>query len=338
MAKAIKLKSGKCNVQVFVGYDENGKKIRKSFTAPTRWEAEKLADEFIRNGKKEEPKLTVGEAIDGYISVKENVLAPSTIHGYKIVRRNRLQTLMSLDVHEVNSLNMQLAINEDAKNVGWKSINEAKNLILTSLKMYGVKPDINVTLPAKKRKIKKLPTVEQVIKAVKGSDVELACLLAIWLSLRLSEVRGLQFGDIEGNVVTIQRSNVCLGGKDNVRDVNKTYSSTRELTIPPYIKALINKVPHKNKTDFVIHMEYQTVCRHFKKQLAKDGLSMRFHDLRHLNASVMLMLGIPDKYAMERGGWSTNHTLKAVYQHTFSEERKLVDEKIDNYFNNILGI
>ena len=59
---------------------------------------------------------------------------------------------------------------------------------------------------------------------------------------------------------------------------------------------------------------------------------------RHLNASVMLMLGIPDKYAMERGGWSTNHTLKAVYQHTFSEERKLVDEKIDNYFNNILGI
>ena len=58
--------------------------------------------------------------------------------------------------------------------------------------------------------------------------------------------------------------------------------------------------------------------------------------LRHLNASVMLMLGIPDKYAMERGGWSSNRVLKAVYQHTFSEERKLVDARIDGFFNDLL--
>lgn len=51
----------------------------------------------------------------------------------------------------------------------------------------------------------------------------------------------------------------------------------------------------------------------------------------------MLLLGIPDKYAMERGGWSTPNTLKSVYQHTFSEERRQVDAKIDNFFNGILG-
>ena len=63
---------------------------------------------------------------------------------------------------------------------------------------------------------------------------------------------------------------------------------------------------------------------------------MIFHDLRHLSMSVMLMLNIPDKYAMERGGWSTNSTLKLVYQHAFSDERKKVDKKIDEYFNSIL--
>ena len=63
---------------------------------------------------------------------------------------------------------------------------------------------------------------------------------------------------------------------------------------------------------------------------------MSFHDLRHMNASIMLMLGIPDKYAMERGGWSTNSTLKAVYQHTFSTERKAADRKINEYFNGLL--
>ena len=58
--------------------------------------------------------------------------------------------------------------------------------------------------------------------------------------------------------------------------------------------------------------------------------------LRHLKASVMLMLGVPDKYAMERGGWATDNVLKSVYQQTFSTERVKVDTIIDNYFNGIV--
>ena len=36
-------------------------------------------------------------------------------------------------------------------------------------------------------------------------------------------------------------------------------------------------------------------------------------------------------------GWATNSTLKNVYQHTFSEERKQVDEMIDRYFEEALN-
>lgn len=71
-----------------------------------------MADDYLKHGKKEEQKITVGEAIDGYIRLKENVLAPSTIRGYGIIRRNRLQSLMSVDIHEVNNFNMQLAGND----------------------------------------------------------------------------------------------------------------------------------------------------------------------------------------------------------------------------------
>jgi integrase len=59
---------------------------------------------------------------------------------------------------------------------------------------------------------------------------------------------------------------------------------------------------------------------------------MTFHQLRHMNASVMAALGIPNLYAQERGGWSTDHTLKRVYQHTFSEERMKVDRIVDTFF------
>jgi integrase len=75
----------------------------------------------------------------------------------------------------------------------------------------------------------------------------------------------------------------------------------------------------------------------FTRLLERKGIQhMSFHELRHMNASIMLMLGIPDKYAMERGGWSTNSTLKSVYQHTFSSERKAADKKINDYFISLL--
>ena len=338
MASAKKLPSGNWRIQVFVGKNADGSNNMKSFTAPTRWEAEKIAAEFIEEGRKEKKKFTVAKAVDGYISLKSNVLSPSTIRGYGILRRNRLQSLMPLDIHEVNSFTMQQAINEDAATVSGKTINEAKNLVLTALKLYGVKPDICVTLPAKKPTIKNLPTAEEFINIIRGTDIELPCLLAVWLSLRISEVRGLQFGDIgKDNRVTVRRSKLYFDGADHVRNVNKTFKSTRMLKVPPYLLNLINAVPHQSDDEFIVQMGYQQIRNHMTALLKAHDLYMTFHDLRHLNASVMLALGIPDKYAMERGGWATNSTLKNVYQHTFSAERDQVDEKIDNYFNGILG-
>lgn len=63
---------------------------------------------------------------------------------------------------------------------------------------------------------------------------------------------------------------------------------------------------------------------------------MTFHDLRHVNASVMAMLRVPDKYAMERGGWKTDKIMKDTYMQTFSKQRIEVDNMIDNYFETSL--
>ena len=108
--------------------------------------------------------------------------------------------------------------------------------------------------------------------------------------------------------------------------------------IPEYLIRLIQAVPHQSESDFIVPTHYQTITKRLKKLAKKNGYEMTFHDLRHLNASIMLMLGIPDKYAMERGGWSSNGVLKSVYQHTFSAERKLVDERIDGFFNDLLRV
>ncbi len=61
-----------------------------------------------------------------------------------------------------------------------------------------------------------------------------------------------------------------------------------------------------------------------------------FHDLRHLNASVMALLRILDKYAQERGGWKSDNVMKKIYMQTFPEEREKVDDMIDHYFEDIM--
>ena len=72
----------------------------------------------------------------------------------------------------------------------------------------------------------------------------------------------------------------------------------------------IHTARYEKDNDFIVQMEYQTLRSKFYKLLEERGYHMTFHDLRHLSAIVMLMLNIPDKYAMERGGWLTNSILK----------------------------
>lgn len=336
MASAKKLPSGRWRVQVYLGKDRSGKPIMKSITADSRREAEKEAHILEAEYQAEKDRFTVRQALDGYIALKQNVLSPATLRGYRNIRNSRLQSIMNVDVHDVDSFKMQQAINEDAATKSCKTIASARNLIMSALKLYGIQLQLNVTLPARKPNMKELPTAKQVIEMVRGTDIELPCMLAMWLSLRVSEVRGLQFRDLRGNVLTVCRSKLYVGGDDVVREVNKTYNSTRRLVVPEYLINLINAVPHESEEDFIVPVNYQFICKHLRKLAKANGYQLTFHDLRHLNASVMLALGIPDKYAMERGGWSTNATLKAVYQHTFSEERKQVDAKIDDYFNRLL--
>ena len=84
MSDAKKQSNGKWRNQLYVGRDENGKRIYESFTADTKKEANALAAararELEMHGRKQQKpcELTVGEAIDKYIEDRDAVLQPKT--------------------------------------------------------------------------------------------------------------------------------------------------------------------------------------------------------------------------------------------------------------------
>ena len=172
--------------------------------------------------------------------------------------------------------------------------------------------------------------VNDAVTLCKGTDFELPFFLAVWLGLRTSEIRGLTWDCLDGDILTIKQA--MVDGEDGPQlKQPKTYSGNRKLKVPPYIMGLLDETPHTD--EYIVHATRNVLYKHLQRACARCGVQpFRFHDLRHVNASVMLRLNVPDKYAMERTGHSTNNMLKNVYQHTMDDKAVAVADAVDGFF------
>lgn len=149
----------------------------------------------------------------------------------------------------------------------------------------------------------------------------------------MSEIKGLTQDSVSDGFITIKQVCVNVNGSDIIKNQAKQFTRNRKHKIPSYIQSLIANV----SSDFLVPISGKMINYKFSKILKDNDLPhMSFHDLRHVNASVMAMLQVPDKYAQERGGWKTDAVMKKVYTHTFSKERQIVDQQIDSFFDNII--
>lgn len=328
--RPVELPSGRWRCQVMVG----GRRIDVIEDDPAVAHAKALA---VKAGLLEEKKppseLTVGEAIDRYVESKDAVLSPSTIAGYKRIRKNAFQDIMLVRLSELTQERVQRAVNKMAKERSSKSVRNAHGLLSAALAEY--KPDmvLRTTLPQKQKYDVAIPSdedMQRIMQAAQGTEMELPILLAMWLGLRASEIRGLTWDCISGGVIHIRQAIVEGTNGPEVKGT-KTYSGDRRLRLPPYLEELLSRQPHTD--DYIVHMSGQVIYKRFVRLCEKAGIQhFRFHDLRHANASVMLALGVPDKYAMERMGHATSNMLKTVYQHTMKSKQEEVADAVDDYF------
>ncbi len=338
--KARLLPSGKYSVPINY-YDEFGNRKQTSRTAATEAKALKLAQDFLDSKNTMlDDTTTLRDATRCYIETRVGIIQPTTIRTYIILAENAFRCLQKTRLCDLRPVDIQRAISIESKRASPKYVKNAFGLFKSVLKMFEVDVNLSsVKLPKVVRKEKELPEFATIFDIFKGDDIELYVLLAAWLSLRIGEVAGLQFQDVdeEQKLLHIRRTIIPTKSGNKLREGCKTEKSARTLQLPDYILELIKAIPHENDTDQILQITPRALYGRFKRRVEKHGIDMTFHDLRHLNASVMLMLGVPDKYAMERGGWATDNILKSVYQQTFSAERVKVDALIDNYFNSIVN-
>ena len=337
MAKPKKVKSGKWRVRIYNYTDENGNKIYECITRDTKAECEYAAAEFrkFKKGQKPEESLTVGDAVDKYIDLCRT-LSPATVDGYEKIRRTGFQDLMSVDVRMLDDVVLQQAINEESVREGRRGRISPKTVsnewaLISSALWHICRVKYDVRLPKRQRKYKDYPEPQQVVDIIKGSSIELPCLLALHMGFRMSEIRGFKWEDIDGDYITVNRVIVDVGTMPVEKDEAKTPASKRTHRIPPHIRKLMDEADHSQP--YIVPLNHNQFYHRFRRMMDAEGFSITFHDLRHMNTSIMVFLGVPERYRMERNGWESSHVMKDRYEHTFTSQRIEVDDKVDAYFD-----
>lgn len=337
MPKARQLPSGMWRAQVYSHTDENGKKIRESFTAPSRTEAEMLAAQFANSRDRLRAEdLTVGEAVQKYIDVNEAVLAPDTVAGY-LATAKRMKPIARLRIRKITSADVQKFVSDLTADYSPKTIKNTYGLLHEVLTFFDPSLVLRVRLPKQTRKAGYAPSDEDVTRLFNAASrkMQLAIALAAFHSFRRGEISALKFKDLEGNRLHVHAD--LVQDKDNkwiYKPYPKTDDSDRYATLPQY---LVDFIGTGDPEAYIVGWMPGTISKRFYDLKKELGIEIRFHDLRHYYASVASILQVPDIYTASFGGWRPDGTtMKKVYQNKIVSMEDVYTDKLNQYFENLV--
>lgn len=344
MAKAKKLPSGQWRTLVYSHTDPATKKRKyKSFTADSKWESESLAAEYRNKQKnsivRNDLDLTVEQAMDRYITSKENVLSPATVREYIRSSGRDLKMLQNIKLRDLTQELIQRAINEEAKTKAPKTVRNIHGFLSAAINMFYPEFKLDTTLP-KKRKIERhIPIeddVKKLMKTAEGKEVEIPILLAATGSLRRSEISAVRQKNVTDTGIYIKSAIVQDKDKKWVEKIPKTDAGYRFCPLPAEIVKKLRAVEPIDNDDRIVRLNPNQIYNRFQTIQRRAGTPhIRFHDLRHYYASILHAIGVPDKYIMQYGGWSTDTVLKNVYQHVMDDKDAEEQAKVISHFSEV---
>lgn len=231
---------------------------------------------------------------------------------------------------------------------------------------YAMKTDIILSNPADKFDLPKIEEykpkfytsdeVKTLLNEVLGTKLEIPVMIDCFYGFRRSEVVGLKWSsiDFEKKTITINHTITQSNGKLIIRDKTKTKSSKRTLPLEPIVESFLLELKEKQEKNKELcgdsynkeYLEYicvdncgnlirpDYVTETFLKLLKKKKLKqIRFHDLRHTCASILLKNGANMKEIQAWLGHSNYNTTANLYAHLDTSSVNDVGKVITNVFS-----
>lgn len=325
--KAKKMSSGNWYINLRLGGESIGVTaatekacIRDAAAIKAEWLAKKKLPQTTTETPEPLPTLTA--AIDKYIARKRRTLSQSTLRGYRAIQKHRFQGQMAASVDSLLQADWQSIINEELALAAPKTVVNAFKFVRTVIKgETGVELNMDrITLPQIPRSNTAFLQPDEIkifVQAVKDTKVAVAALLAL-SSLRISEISALRWENIPANPKFIRVSGSVVRGEDSTwvqKKENKNVSSTRN--VPVLIPELLEVIKRDRKPKGpVMDYDQDTLRETVHRICAQNQITdVTIHGLRHSFASLAYHLQVPEKIAMEIGGWSDPGTMHKIYTH-----------------------
>lgn len=152
--------------------------------------------------------------------------------------------------------------------------------------------------------------------------------------LRRSEIWGLTWKDVnfETGELSVNKTLQKVGTTMQILPC-KSVSSVRTISIPQSLVPMLIRYKKNHPNNFYIfqNLDYDAVTKWFRAWQPRVGLDkIRFHDLRHTHATLLLYQGIDIKTISERLGHSNIGITMNIYTHVVREldtnAAKAIDE------------
>ncbi|BCD08908.1 TPA: tyrosine-type recombinase/integrase [Bacillus cereus] len=291
--------------------------------------------------------------LERFLEDKMTKVKKQTLNTYRwIVEKHIIPAIGDVELTKLNPMIIQGLYNKLTKEkaLSDENIQKVHTLINDSLKKaerWGLIARNPAALVDRPKAVKKEITVwnveevRQFLKyAKKSGRYYIAFLLALTTGMRQGEILGLRWKDVdfENSCVRITQT-LSSDGKD-LLPYTKTKSGSRTIDLPEETVTALKKhwlfirgEREKNRSyknlDLVVCTEFGTpthksnIRRVFRSIIKKADIpKIRFHDMRHTHATLLLLQGVNPKIVSERLGHADVRITLDTYSHLLPSMQK----------------
>lgn len=341
-----------------------GKRKRKKQRGfKTKRDAEKalaLVEAEVYKGTYFETSSTLfRDHLNDWYRSKKNSISVQTANTYEAYLRNRIIPYLGhVQMSQLTPILLQNYVNElKEEGLASSSIKKVYNIIKGALD-YAVNMELLPSNPIKKLQLPKdrkkemtvweVPEIKSFEKRASLDRLYPAFYLAITTGMRRGEILGLRWKDVDlEKGMLYVRQTLSKDGKQFLKGA-KSEASIRSIKLSNDTIVLLRKqkmVVAKEKlrcgADYVDNdliictakgtpINPENLKRTFQRLIKEANVpSIRFHDLRHTHATMLLASGINAKVISERLGHSNIKTTLDIYSHVLPSMQEEAANQID---------
>lgn len=361
MASIIKDKNDNYQVRYYATLkDGSRKQLQKKFER--RSDAKRFASEIEAADHAgtyvEADRQSFSKWLDAWLAIHGHKLQPNTLESYQCNAKKAKEYFLNKRVQSITPSAIDGFYAHLLKTYSATTVQRVHALLRRAYQdalRDGLVPrnPFDLVERPKAQKYKSTPPTQQALAAllagVEGTPYYLPIYIAASAGLRLSEVMGLYWDDINLDTQMLSVRRVQVTTKEGlVIKPPKTEKSARDLQMPDKLVQVLRaakKAQLENqlrlgrayhRSPFVcVYNDGLQVSRYVVSSRVPATLQAagypraRFHDLRHANVTMMLKAGLPIQIVSARSGHSTTSTTVNIYGHVIAGMDEMAAQEIN---------